>query len=95
MHAIFVHKNRTADYQITCRLAQIMANDGNADDITAFLLDRNLPIGEIEAQGLAEEILRNPPQLGCLAISNAMQWRLHYSRAIAQAGAVAGIGRMR
>lgn len=31
---------------------------------------------------LAERILQNPPQLGYLTISNALQWRLQYSRII-------------
>jgi len=40
---------------------------------------------------LAEEILANPPQIGYLTISPALQWRLQYSRIIQFAGVVEGI----
>ena len=42
-----------------------------------------------------EELLMNPPELGYLTISNALQWRLQYSRVIETAGYVAGIQRVR
>ena len=47
------------------------------------------------AAGLAEEVLANPPDIGYLTISNALQWRLQYRRAIIEAGAVDGISRVR
>jgi len=34
----------------------------------------------MEAENLADEVLRKPPQLGYLTISNALQWRLQYGR---------------
>jgi hypothetical protein len=37
------------------------------------------------------EILRNPPVQGFLTISNALQWRLQYSRMIERAGQVEGV----
>ncbi|CAK8742177.1 hypothetical protein SODG_005497 [Sodalis praecaptivus] len=61
MHTIFVDKGRTADFQTTRGLRQIIANEGNADDIVAFLQDRNLPVDEIEARNIAETILAEPP----------------------------------
>jgi hypothetical protein len=39
--------------------------------------------------------MKTPPALGYLTISNALQWRLQYSRAIEQAGAVKGILRLK
>jgi hypothetical protein len=39
--------------------------------------------------------LQNPPELGFLTISNALQWRLQYSRIIDKAGEVEGILRLR
>ena len=54
-----------------------------------------LPLDEIAAGILADEVLRTPPQLGYLTISNALQWRLQYSRAIEQAGAVQGLLRLK
>ena len=94
-HTIFIEMNRTADFQMTSGLRQIIENEGNADDIVAFLQDRNLPVDDMEARNIAETVLREPPPQGYLTISNAMQWRLQYSRAIAQADAVNGIIRVR
>lgn len=93
-HTIFVDKSRTADYQMTRGILSILANDGNADDLAAFIMGRNLPVDEIEANNIAEEILNNPPEQGYLTISNALQWRLQYSRIIQQAGEVSGIIRV-
>ena len=50
-----------------------------------------LPVDSIEAQKLAKELLRKPPQIGYLTISNALQWRLQYRRIIEQAGKIKGI----
>lgn len=33
----------------------------------------------------AESLLKNPPQIGNLTISNALQWRLQYKRVITKA----------
>ena len=53
-----------------------------------------LPVDEVEAETLADEVLRNPPEVGYLTVSNALQWRLQYSRVIEQAGKVGGILRL-
>ena len=95
MHTIFVDKSRTADFQMTRGLLQIIENAGNADDVVAFIQDKNLPVDEMEARSIAEAVLREPPLQGYLSISNALQWRLQYSRVIAQAGIVSGIFRVR
>ncbi len=86
LHTIFVEAERTADFQMTSGLRQILANQGNRDDIIAFLQDRNLPADEIELNNLADEITNNPPVQGFLTISNALQWRLQYGRVIERAG---------
>jgi hypothetical protein len=57
--------------------------------------DKMLPVDEIEARAIAEDLLKSPPELGYLTISNALQWRLQYARVIAQAGQVEGIVRIR
>ncbi len=95
LHTIFVDKGRTADYQMTRGVREIIKNDGNAEDLIAFFQDKNLPLDEIGAQSLAEEVLKNPPAEGYLTISNALQWRLQYGRVIEQAGKVTGITRVR
>lgn len=57
--------------------------------------ERRLPVDDIGASALADEILVNPPEIGYLTISNALQWRLQYSRAIEKAGSVVGIEKLR
>jgi hypothetical protein len=91
LHTVFVESSRTADYQTTIGLQQIIQNNGNIDDITAFMKDRLLPVDDISSVKLAEEILKNPPQTGYLTISNALQWRLQYRRIIEKAGQVSGL----
>ncbi len=93
-HTIFVDKHRTGDFQTTSGLRKIVDNKGNQDDIVAYFEERLLPVDEIQAQELAEEILQNPPELGYLTISNALQWRLQYSRVIQEAGKIDGINRV-
>jgi hypothetical protein len=94
-HVIFVEKERTADFQTTRGLREILERDGNADDLIAFMQDRNLPMDEIQALEIAEELLQNPPVLGFLTISNALQWRLQYGRVITEAGKVDGVVQVR
>jgi hypothetical protein len=93
-HTIFVEKERTADYQMTIALRRMIENSANRDDILAFFEERLLPVDNMEAEKLAEEVLRIPPQVGYLTISNALQWRLQYSRVIEQAGKVEGVLRL-
>lgn len=91
LHTIFVDRARTSDFQTTSGLRRIIENLGNHDDILAFFAERMLPLDDIQAQSLAEEVLQTPPEIGYLTISNAIQWRLQYSRVIQQAGAISGI----
>jgi hypothetical protein len=93
-HTIFVEKEYTGDYQMTRGLREIIERDGNADDLVAFMQDKNLPVDDIEASNIATELLANKPLQGYLTISNALQWRLQYGRVIQQAGTVAGIRRI-
>lgn len=46
------------------------------------------------AATLSKEILSNRPRIGYLTISNALQWRLQYSRIIEEAGKIGGINRL-
>lgn len=90
-HTIFVDERRTADYQTTRGIHALLANDANIDDLIAFMQERFLPVDEIQAQQLAEEILTAPPTIGYLTISNALQWRLQHRRVIQEAGNVNGL----
>jgi hypothetical protein len=94
-HTIFVEKDRTADFQMTTGILEILKNHGNADDLVAFMLDRDLPVDDIGARSIAEEILNSPPKQGYLTISNALQWRLQYGRVIQEAGKIDGIRRVK
>ncbi len=91
LHTIYVTADRTADFQMTRGIINILQNEGNKDDLIAFMFDRNLPIDEIEAANIADDILKNPPIQGFLTISNALQWRLQYGRVIEFAGQQEGI----
>jgi len=91
LHAVFVNKTKTADYQTTMGLRDILSRDGNTDDIIAYLMERHLPVDDIQASQLAEKIIKNPPEIGYLTISNALQWRLQYNRVIQKAGKIEGI----
>ncbi|AVZ30515.1 hypothetical protein BMF81_02155 [Nodularia spumigena UHCC 0039] len=73
LHTIYVSAERTADFQMTRGIRSILENEGNKDDLIAFMYDRNLPVDEIEASNIADEILLNPPLEGFLTISNALQ----------------------
>ena len=90
-HALFIDQSRTADFQTTRGILQILHNDGNLDDLVAYMEDRNLPLDDIGRATLASRILVQPPSEGFLTISNALQWRLQYGRAIKCAGTANGI----
>lgn len=81
-HLVFIDKERTGDYQTTYGIREILRRNGNKDDMIAFLEERNFPLDEIGREALAERILQSPPEIGYLTISNALQWRLQYSRVI-------------
>lgn len=95
LHTIFIDAHRTADYQTTTGIRKILDNSGNKDDIVALIYERMLPVEEIQAAQIADEIIARPPSIGYLTISNALQWRLQYRRVIETAGQVDGIIRIR
>lgn len=90
-HCVFIQAEATADFTMTMRLRQMLSDGANKEDIVAYLSDRNLPVDEIEANRIADELIRNAPAQGYLTISNAQQWRLQYGRALSSAGSVVGI----
>ena len=95
LHTIFVEQHRTGDFQMTKGLREILKNEGNKDDLIAFMTDKMLPVEEIEMGRIADELLQKPPEEGYLTISNALQWRLQYTRVIERAGTVNGVLRIR
>ncbi len=91
INTVFVESHSTGDFQMTKGLRSIIESEGNFDDIMAFMLEKNLPVDEIELNNLAKEIIKNPPKQGYLTISNALQWRLQYARVIERAGLEVGV----
>jgi hypothetical protein len=91
LHTLFVDKECTGDYQLTASILSIIDNNGNKDDLISLFFDKNLPIDEIEASNLAEDVFQHRPNIGYLTISNALQWRLQYGRIIEKAGTIDGV----
>lgn len=87
----FIDRKRTADYTTSKRLREMLDDGARKEDIIAYLHDRNLPGDDITYSLLADEILANPPEQGYLTISNALQWRLHYMRALTLSNMVEGV----
>lgn len=79
-HCLFIEKERTADFITTKHLIEILKDGANKEDIIGFLQDRNLPSDKITYDRLDSEIMEKLPKQGDLTISNALQWRLQYSR---------------
>jgi len=91
LYTFFINSNRTADYRTTKGLLSILENDGNKDDLMAFIFDKYFLVDEIEVSKLADEVLSNPPELGYVGISNALYWQMQYSKALEQATQEKGI----
>lgn len=94
LSCIYISANRTADYQTTTGLQNIIKNNGNVDDIFAFLCDHKIPADEVTLFEMAKNILDNPPEIGYLTISNALQWRLQYGRIVSMAEDITGVIRI-
>jgi len=69
----------------------MVKDKANAEDIVAYLNDRNIPADEIILNELAKQILKSPPIQGYLTISNALQWRLQYQRIVMLDKTIQGI----
>lgn len=90
-HCTFIDKKRTADFTITKRLREMVYDGANKEDVIGFLQDKNVPGDEIVYNDLADEIFCYLPQQGYLTISNALQWRLQYTRVISLDNRVTGV----
>lgn len=95
LHTVLVEAHRTADFTMTRLIRQHLDAGCNAEDLIGLMHDKNLPIDDVEANDIAEELLKEPCEQGYLTISNALQWRLQYARVIEQAGKVDGILKLR
>ena len=93
--AVYVRPERTGDFTTTRVLRQTLEAGGNAEDLVAVMLDRNLPLDEVEATGIAERLLTEPCEQGYLTISNALQWRLQYGRVVNAEDPLEGVERIK
>lgn len=95
LHTVLVEKHRTADFTMTRLIRQHLEAGCSAEDLIGLMHDKNLPVDDIEANKIAEELLKEPCQQGYLTISNALQWRLQYGRVIEQAGKIEGVAKLK
>ena len=86
-----IEDHRTADYTLTRMIRQMVSVGANTDDLVGLFIDKALPGDEITLYALAEEVLEKTPEQGYLTISNALQWRLQYSRVIALDNQIEGV----
>lgn len=80
VHCAFIERSRTADYTLTRCINDMLEHGANKDDIVKLLQERNLPTEDLEQ--LALDIMANPPCIGVLTLSNALQWRMKYAHAL-------------
>jgi len=80
--AFFVDRNSTADFKTTSGIISVLKNDGNRDDVMAYILDSRLTYDEAEASKLAAEVLSNPPKLGFIFAANFWRERSQYRESI-------------
>lgn len=86
----YIPSGLSADFQTTRGLRRLIFDEeGNADDVFAFLVERNIPADEASLYEYAEWLVQNPPAQGYLTISNALQWRLQYGRIVT--GGIPGV----
>lgn len=87
----FIDKEHTGDYSVTTRLRAMVSDGANICDIVGYFNDIYLPGDASTYEQLAHEVLTNHVEQGYLTISNALQWRLQYRRAIELNNKVQGI----
>lgn len=92
-NVIYIDQTRTGDATLTAKLRELASKAPKTpagreiliEDVDALLEDKNVPLDEVSRRQLAERIADDVPEQGVLTISNALQWRLQYARAIAAA----------
>lgn len=91
LNSTFIKKEKTSDFTTTKRLIEMINDGANKDDIIGYLYDRNIPGDDITLDRIADDILRYGVEQGYLTVSNALQWRLQYSRVISLRNEVRGV----
>lgn len=89
-NVIYIDMDRTGDFTLTREIREIISNIDNTahgeeiaiEELDALLENKNVPLDDASRRALAEKLLDDVPEQGVLTISNALQWRLQYARAI-------------
>lgn len=93
-NVLYIDKDYTADFTLTTEILKIISTveenemysrDIAREELYALLENKNIPLDEVSRWQLADRLIDDPPKQGLLTISNALQWRLQYSRAISLA----------
>lgn len=92
-NVLYIDKVRTGDFTLTKSIREIVAGietpsstrEAVVDDLDGLLQDKNMPLDEVSRRQLAERMVDKVPEQDVLTISNALRWRLQYSRAISTA----------
>jgi hypothetical protein len=81
---VFIMAEDTSDFQLTTDINNILDDDAphKKEALEYLFKERNLPIDSMEAELLAEEVMKRKPRIGQLSISNALQWRINYQRVV-------------
>ena len=90
-HCTFIDASKTGDYRMTKRLREMIQDGAIKEDILGFLEDKNVPGNDFILNQIADKILDHMPEQGYLTITNALQWRLQYKRAIDLDNDVSGV----
>lgn len=69
----FIEQSRTADYEATLLLRDVLKRDGNRDDVFGLLTERHFSGEDETLWELAGEVVEHPPRQGWLASS--LEWR--------------------
>ena len=77
----FISKERTGDYQLTKAIIEAVKNKCTKKEIIRLFELKNLP-DKATHEEIAEEVMKHTPLQGYVTISNALQWRLQYSRIV-------------
>jgi len=76
----YIPKENTSDYGVTSMLVQMKKDGANKQDIIGFLNDKKIPANNDILSEIADRLLSNNIKIGCLSISNALQWRLSFNK---------------
>ncbi len=91
LNCTFIKAERTGDYTTTMRIAEMLDDGADKEDLIGYFNDKGIPGDEITHSDLADEVLSKKPKIGYLTISNALQWRLQYKRVIGLNNEVEGV----